>query len=69
MRALMVMVMGNVFEVLIWVVSIFQYIRKYGFNFLGVGMCVSGNRKYGLQAWTCISKVIVKEFKIYLFYI
>ena len=38
MRALMVMVMCNVFEVLVWVVSIFQYIRKYGFNFLGEGM-------------------------------
>ena len=59
--------MGNDFDVL-YTVSIFQYIRKYGFNFLGVGMCVSGNRKYGLRTWTCISKVIVKEFKIYFFY-
>ena len=59
--------MGNVFDVL-YTVSIFQYIRKYGFNFLGVGMCVSGNRKYGLRTWSCISKVIVKEFKIYFFY-
>jgi hypothetical protein len=42
--------MGNVFDVL-YTVSIFEYIRKYGFNFLG--------------GWAggCISKVIVKEFK------
>jgi hypothetical protein len=49
--------MGNVFDVL-YTVSIFEYIRKYGFNFLG-GWA---------GAWSCISKVIVKEFKIYLFY-
>lgn len=65
MRALMVMVMCNVFEVLVWVVSILKDIRKYGFNFLGggymvCGIRISGNRKYGLQAWSCISKVIVK---------
>ena len=32
-------------------------------------MRISGNRKYGLRTWGCISKVIVKEFKIYFFYI